>query len=80
MLYVLCIVASWTRVLGVFVRILNKWLRNMRLRQKTKDKGLPRDKNELTVIASWDVRECELRCRELQINYLIILIIMRYCD
>ena len=52
MLYVLCIVASWTRVLGVFVRILNKRLRNMRLRQKTKDKGLPRDKNELTVIAS----------------------------
>lgn len=52
MLYVLCIVASWTRVLGGVVRILNKWLRNMRLRQKTKDKGLPRDKNELTVIAS----------------------------
>ena len=36
MLYVLCTVASWTRVLGVFVRILNKWLRNMRLRQKTR--------------------------------------------
>ena len=38
---------------------------------------------------SWEAKECELRCRdsvasvverELQINYLVVLIIIRYCD
>ena len=31
---------------------------------KTKDKGMLREKDELTVSASREVRECELRCRE----------------
>ena len=34
------------------------------LRQKTKDKGMLRDKDELTISVSRRVRECELRCRE----------------
>ena len=70
---------------------------------KTKDKGLLRNKDELTVSASWEARQCKSRSqgdsvasvvksvvrvkeetldswwRE-QINYQVILIIIRYCD
>ena len=63
---------------------------------KTKDKGLLRDDKRINSSVSWEARECELRCRdsvasvverelnpwwrELQINYLVVLIIILYRD